>query len=300
MIPIDNGGKRKTIRGPIYNMKIGLNIFPTDKAISPVDLAKEAESRGFESLWFPEHSHIPTSRETPWGGDPSLPPLPEMYWRTIDQFVALSAAAASTTELKIGTGITLVAQRDPIWLAKEVASLDYISNGRLLFGIGYGWCVEEMRNHGVNYNERRDILREKILLMKELWVKEEAEFRGNIHQLEKSWAWPKPVQKPHPPVILGGAVGKKTARHIAEFCDGWMPLGRYGDIEKGITLIQDAAAEIGRDLSNFETSMFCVTPVNKDKIAKLSEQGLTRIILPLPAEDETSVLPILDEYSALI
>ena len=232
MIHIENGGKPQTIRGPIHNMKIGLNIFPTDKAISPIVLAKEAEIRGFESLWFPEHSHIPTSRETPWGGDPSLPPLPEMYWRTIDQFVALSAVAASTTELKIGTGITLVAQRDPIWLAKEVASLDYISNGRFLFGIGYGWCVEEMRNHGVNYNERRDILREKILLMKELWVKDEAEFSGSIHQLEKSWAWPKPVQKPHPPIILGGAVGKKTARHIAEFCDGWMPLGRYGDIKK--------------------------------------------------------------------
>ena len=300
MIHIENGGKLKTIRGPIHNMKIGLNIFPTDRAISPIVLAKEAEIRGFESLWFPEHSHIPTSRETPWGGDPSLPPLPEMYWRTIDQFVALSAVAASTTELKIGTGITLVAQRDPIWLAKEVASLDYISNGRFLFGIGYGWCVEEMRNHGVNYNERRDILREKILLMKELWVKDEAEFNGTIHQLEKSWAWPKPVQKPHPPIILGGAVGKKTARHIAEFCDGWMPLGRYGDIKKGISLIQDAAAEIGRDLNNFETSMFCVTPIKKDKIAKLSEQGLTRLILPLPAEDEISVLPILDEYSALI
>lgn len=281
-------------------MKIGLNIFPTDKAISPIDLAKEAESRGFESLWFPEHSHIPTSRETPWGGDPSLPPLPEMYWRTIDQFVALSAVAACTTKLKIGTGITLVAQRDPIWLAKEVASLDYISNGRFLFGIGYGWCVEEMRNHGINYKERRDILREKILLMKELWVKEEAEFIGSIHQLEKSWAWPKPVQKPHPPIILGGAVGKKTAQHIAEFCDGWMPLGRYGDIKKGMNLIQDAAAEIGRDLSNFETSMFCVTPIKKDKLAELLEQGLTRIILPLPAEDETNVLPILDEYSALI
>jgi len=284
----------------MYKMKIGLNIFPTDKAISPIELAKEAESRGFESLWFPEHSHIPTSRETPWGGDSSLPPLPEMYWRTIDQFVALSAVAASTTKLKIGTGITLVAQRDPIWLAKEVASLDYISNGRLLFGIGYGWCVEEMRNHGIKYNERRDILREKILLMKELWVQEEAEFNGSIYQLEKSWAWPKPFQKPHPPIILGGAVGEKTALHIAEFCDGWMPLGRYGDIKGGISLIQDAAAKIGRDLSNFEISMFCVAPIKKDKIEELSEQGLTRIILPLPADGKSSVLPILDEYSALI
>ena len=136
--------------------------------------------------------------------------------------------------------------------------------------------------------------------MKELWEKEEAEFNGSIYELEKSWAWPKPIQKPHPPIILGGAVGKKTARHIAEFCDGWMPLGRYGDIKEGISLIQDAAAEIGRDLSNFETSMFCVTPIKKEKISELSVQGLTRVILPLPPDGESSVPPILDEYSALI
>ena len=281
-------------------MKIALNIFPTDKAISPIQLAGEAEERGFESLWFPEHSHIPTSRETPWGGDPSLPPLPEMYWRTIDQFVALSAVAASTKTLKIGTGITLVAQRDPIWLAKEVASLDYISNGRLFFGIGYGWCVEEMRNHGLNYNERREVLREKILLMRELWTRDEAEFDGEIEKLEKSWSWPKPIQKPHPPIVLGGAVGKKTAQHIAEFCDGWMPLGRYGDVKRGLNLIKDAAAKIGRNLDNFELSMFCVAPIKQDQVMELSEQGFNRIILPLPAEDAATVLPILDKYSSLI
>lgn len=281
-------------------MKIGLNIFPTDKAISPIELAREAECRGFESLWFPEHSHIPTSRETPWGGDPSLPPLPEMYWRTIDQFVALSAVAASTTKIKIGTGITLVAQRDPIWLAKEVASLDYISNGRLFFGIGYGWCVEEMRNHGVEYNQRREILREKILLMKKLWAKDEAEFTGSIYQLERSWAWPKPIQKPHPPIFLGGAIGQKTANHIAEFCDGWMPLGRYSDIEKGLALINSTAEKIGRDLSGFEISMFCVSRIDQEKIEELSEKGFSRVILSLPSENAASVLPILDEYSALV
>lgn len=281
-------------------MKIGLNIFPTDKAISPIELAKEAEKRGFESLWFPEHSHIPTSRETPWGGDSSLPPLPEMYWRTIDQFIALSAVAASTRSIKIGTGITLVAQRDPIWLAKEVASLDYISNGRLFFGVGYGWCVEEMRNHGVKYSQRREILREKILLMKELWSRDEAEFIGSIYRLEKSWAWPKPIQKPHPPIILGGAVGKKTAQHIAEFCDGWMPLGRYSDIEKGLSLIKSAAEKIGRDLRDFETSMFCVSPIKTEKLEELSEKGFSRVILPLPSENASIVLPILDEYSSLV
>ena len=156
-------------------MDIGVIIFPTDKAIQPMELAKEVEARGFESLWFPEHSHIPTSRETPWGGFKHLPPLPEEYSRTHDQFVALTACAAVTKKLRLGTGITLVAQRDPIWLAKEVASLDVISGGRVEFGIGYGWNVEEMRNHGLDFKKRREILREHILLMKELWTKEEAE-----------------------------------------------------------------------------------------------------------------------------
>ena len=171
-------------------MDIGVIIFPTDKAIQPMELAKECEDRGFESLWFPEHSHIPTSRETPWGGNPNLGPLPEMYWRTHDQFVALAAAAAVTKKLRLGTGITLVAQRDPIWLAKEVASLDMLSGGRLEFGIGYGWCVEEMRNHGLDYKKRRGILRDNILLMKELWTQDEASYSGGKIDFEKSWSSP--------------------------------------------------------------------------------------------------------------
>ena len=169
-------------------MDLGVMIFPTDKTIQPVQLAKEAEARGFESLWFPEHSHIPTSRETPWGGAKKAPPLPEMYWRSHDPFVALGACAAVTEKLRLGTGITLVAQRDPIWLAKECASLDMISNGRFELGVGYGWCVEEMRNHGLDYKKRREILRENVLLMRELWTQDEASFAGQHVQFEKSWA----------------------------------------------------------------------------------------------------------------
>ena len=152
-------------------MKLGVSIFPTDRTIDPASLARAAEERGFESLWFPEHSHIPASRKTPWGGAAGAPPLPEMYWRTHDQFVALMAAAAATTSLKVGSGITLVPQRDPIWLAKQVASVDTLSGGRLLFGIGYGWNKEELAHHGVRYTERRALLREKVLMMKELWTK---------------------------------------------------------------------------------------------------------------------------------
>lgn len=281
-------------------MDIGVIIFPTDKAIQPVELAKACEERGFESLWFPEHSHIPTSRETPWGGNPNLGPLPEEYWRTHDQFVALGAAAAVTSKLRLGTGITLVAQRDPIWLAKEVASLDMISGGRLEFGIGYGWNVEEMRNHGLDTKKRRGILREHILMMKELWTKDEASFQGKHVQLEKSWAWPKPTQTPHPPVIMGGAAGPKTAAHIAEFCDGWMPLGGLYDFAGGLKQIHTACDKIGRDPASVALGMFFAMAPEMDAIKKLEDQNVKRSILPLPPADADTVLPILDDYAKLI
>ena len=278
-------------------MEIGVIIFPTDKAIQPIQLAKEVESRGFESLWFPEHSHIPCSRETPWGGMKNAPPLPEEYWRSHDQFVALAACAAATTKLRVGTGITLVAQRDPIWLAKEIASLDMISNGRFDFGIGYGWNVEEMRNHKLDFTKRRDILREHILLMKELWTKEEASFHGEHVQFEKSWAWPKPVQKPHPPIIMGGAAGPKTAAHVAEFCDGWMPIGGMYDFEGGLKQIHAACEKIGRDPASIEIGMFFAMAPTEDAIAKLADLNIKRAILPLPPAGADTVLPMLDTYA---
>tara|TARA_Y100001958_G_scaffold150440_1_gene134216 strand:+ start:138 stop:938 length:801 start_codon:yes stop_codon:yes gene_type:complete len=266
-----------------------------------MDLAKECEDRGFESLWFPEHSHIPTSRETPWGGNPNLGPLPEMYWRTHDQFVALAAAAAVTKNLRLGTGITLVAQRDPIWLAKEVASLDMLSGGRLEFGIGYGWCVEEMRNHGLDYKKRRGILRDNILLMKELWTQDEASYSGGNIEFEKSWAWPKPTQRPHPPIMMGGAAGPKTAAHVAEFCDGWMPLGGLYDFEGGMVHISDACKQIGRDPESLAISMFfAMPPENSDQLKALPDMGCTRAILPLPAEGADVVLPVLDQYASMM
>ncbi len=279
-------------------MEIGVIIFPTDKSIQPIEIAKEAEARGFESLWFPEHSHIPSSRETPWGGIKDMPPLPEEYWRTHDQFVALSACAAVTEKLIIGTGITLVAQRDPIWLAKEVASLDMISGGRLEFGIGYGWNVEEFRNHKVDFKKRRDMLREYVLLMKEIWTKDEASFTGKYVDFEKSWAWPKPVQKPHPPIVMGGAAGPKTAAHIAEFCDGWMPLGGLYDLEGGWSRIQTACQKIGRDPASIALGIFfAMPPEGPDALKPLRDMGVARVILPLPSAPASEVLPILDSYA---
>ncbi len=281
-------------------MKIGVVIFPTDKSIQPVELAREVEARGFESLWFPEHSHIPTSRETPWGGRKDAPPLPEIYWRSHDQFVALAAAAAVTKNIRLCTGITLVAQRDPIWLAKEVASLDMISGGRFELGVGYGWCVEEMRNHGLDYRKRRDILREHILLMRELWTKDEAEFHGEHVRFEKSWAWPKPTQQPHPPIILGGGIGPSTASHIAEFCDGWMPISSRYSVDEGLVMIGDACRRIGRDPSSVSLQMFYLGAVTPDEVKRDADRGAIRGILPLPSKGADEVLPILDSYAKLI
>ncbi len=281
-------------------MKIGVVIFPTDLAIQPVELAQAVEARGFESLWFPEHSHIPVSRETPWGGYKNMPPMPEEYKRSHDQFVALAAAAAVTKRIKLGTGITLVAQRDPIWLAKEVASLDLISNGRVLFGIGYGWNREEMRNHGVAFKDRRAILREKILLMKELWTKEEASFEGKHVRFEKSWAWPKPVQRPHPPIILGGAAGPKTYPDIIEFCDGWMPIGGLHDFSGGRAGLEQACKAAGRDPASIELGVFFGASFDREKMKPLADAGVTRIIIPLPPKPADVVLPVLDDYAKLI
>jgi probable F420-dependent oxidoreductase len=281
-------------------MDIGVNIFPTDRAIQPIPLARECEARGFESLWFPEHSHIPTSRETPWGGRADLGPLPEEYRRTHDQFIALAACAAVTTRLRLGTGITLVAQRDPIWLAKEVASLDVISGGRFELGIGYGWNVEEMRNHGVDFKQRREILREHVLLMKALWTQDEAEFSGKYVKFEKSWAWPKPVQKPHPPIVMGGAAGPKTAENIAEFCDAWMPLGGLHEFDGGLAQIKAACRARGRDPASIKLGVTFPAPPPADGLKGLAEKGVTRVILPLPPVGPDVVLPILDKYTKLM
>lgn len=207
-------------------MKYGVTMFPTDRSIGIVELAHAVEERGFHSLWVPEHTHIPTSRVTPPPTGDEV--LPEWYLRCLDPFVALSAAAAATQHLRLGTGICLVAQRDPIVTAKAVASLDLISGGRFSFGIGFGWNVDEMEDHGVPYKERRAIAREHVLAMQQLWANDEASFAGEQVQFSTSWSWPKPVQRPWPPVLLGGAAGPKLFAHIAEYGDGWIPIGGAG------------------------------------------------------------------------
>jgi probable F420-dependent oxidoreductase len=222
-----------------------------------------------------------------------------MYWRTHDQFLALAAIAATTETLRLGTGITLVAQRDPIWLAKQVASLDVISGGRVIFGIGYGWNKEEMANHGVAYLERRAILREKVLAMKELWTNEEASFAGEHVNLEPSWSWPKPVQKPHPPIVLGGAAGPKTFGDIADFCDGWMPIGGRHEFTSKIESLRKAARAAGRDPASLSLGVFGA-PADVERLRHLADAGVTRAVLPVPSKSPDEVLARLDAYAPLV
>jgi probable F420-dependent oxidoreductase len=283
--------------GTVKLMEFGVFMFATDTAIRPDQLAREVEARGFDSLWFPEHSHIPVSRQTPWGGQVGAPPLPEHYWHSLDQFVALTAAAAVTSKLKLGTGITLVAQRDPIWTAKEVATLDLLSGGRVVFGIGYGWNKEEMAQHGATYTKRRELLREKVLMMKSLWADEVSSFQGDVLSLEPSWAWPKPIQRPHPPIIMGADAGPRTIQDMVEFCEGWMPLATRMDVVDRAVLVRQALEDAGRDPSSFEITAYAA---KLDNLDLLVEAGVDRAVFSLPPAGPDVVIPKLDELAAAV
>ena len=277
-------------------MKFGAVMFPTEYAIQPQDLARALEERGFESMWVPEHTHIPASRRSPWpgGGD-----LPKEYWHSYDPFVALTAAAMVTTRLRLGTGICLVIERDPITTAKEVATLDRISNGRVLFGIGGGWNAEEMENHGTDFKRRWRVLRERVLAMKEIWTKEEAQFHGEHVRFDAIWSHPKPVQKPHPPILMGGD-GATTFDRVVEFCDGWMPLarGNSNPAEK-IGQLRQLAAKAGRDPKSITVTIFFARP-DKAAIEKLEAAGVERAIFGVPSESRDAVLPLLDGYTRVM
>ncbi len=278
-------------------MDIGVFIFPTDNTINVVELGRMVEDLGFESLWFPEHSHIPSSRTSPWGGRKGAPPLPEQYWRTHDQFVALAAIASTTSTLRLGTGICLVAQRDPLWTAKSVASLDVVSEGRVLFGIGYGWNVEEYHNHGLEFSSRRDRLRECVLAMKELWTGEEPSFEGEHLSIEPSWVWPKPTQSPHPPIIMGGAAGPKTAAHIAEFCDGWMPIS--APKSEALNVVNGAMSDAGRDPADLHLGVFRADPA-PEAVESLAADGMDRILFELPSAEPSVVRETLESHAKLL
>jgi len=277
-------------------MDLGVLIFPTDLSIRPAQLGRELEDRGFESLWVTEHTHIPTSRATPWPGGPDLP---DEYKRTLDPFVALASAAAVTTRLRLGTGICLVAQHDPIVLAKSVATLDLVSEGRFVFGIGVGWNVEEMVDHGVDPGRRRSIVREKVLAMKQLWTQDVASFSGEFVDISPSWMWPKPAQRPHPPIVLGGAGGPVTFRHVIEYCDGWMPIHGRRDVLGAIAEFRHAVEDAGRDPAAIELGVFSV-PNDPGVIDAYREAGVARCVLRVPSATAAEVLPLLDRYVPLL
>lgn len=275
-------------------MKFGTFMFATDYSIGPGELAKEAEDRGFESVFYPEHTHIPTSRESayPGGGD-----LPKQYFDTLDLFVSLTAAALATTTIKIGSGVCLVIEHDPIVLAKQVASVDQISGGRMLFGIGGGWNREEMANHGTDPTRRWKLMRERIEAMKAIWGNDEAEYHGEFVDFDPIYQWPKPVQKPHPPIILGNA-GPRAPQRTVAYGDEWMPiLGRVADFGDRIEELQRLAEEAGRDpipVSTFGT------PPNLEAVEEMASLGVHRCIFGLPSAPADVVLPLLDRQASII
>ena len=277
-------------------MELGVTMFATDQAIMPIQFAREVESRGFTSLYIPEHTHIPTSRRTPPPTGDEV--LPEEYKRTLDPFVALGAAAGVTSRLRLGTGICLVAQRDAIVTAKEVATLDLISGGRVVVGVGFGWNREEMENHGVDFRRRRDMVREKVLSMQRLWANEKTSFEGEFVRFEESWSWPKPVQQPRPPVLLGGAGGPKLFAHIAEYADGWIPIGGAG-VAAALPELRRAAENVGRDPAELKVIPFGTIP-DRGKLEYYESIGLTEVVLRVPSAPADVVLPILDGYAKLI
>ncbi|HKA53230.1 MAG TPA: LLM class F420-dependent oxidoreductase [Candidatus Binatia bacterium] len=277
-------------------MKLGVSMFATDYAIRPDELARACEQRGFESVWFPEHTHIPASRRSPWPGGAELP---QEYWHTHDLFVSLAAAAAVTQTIKIGSGICLVIEHDPIVLAKEVASVDQLSNGRLLFGIGGGWNAEEMENHGTPFNRRWKVLRERIEAMKVIWSEEAAEYHGEFVNFDPIWCYPKPAQKPHPPILLG-TLSAQGLNRVVRYCDGWIPVGlMLKDLPAAVRDLRAQAEQAGRKPSEVPVSIFGAA-ATEATLQQYQELGVERTVFGLPPAGRDKVLPLLDQYSVLI
>ena len=280
-------------------MRFGANIFLTDLTVGPAELARELEDRGFSSLWVPEHTHIPTSRRTP---APMGEPLAEEYKRCLDPFVALTMAAAVTTDLVVGTGVALLAEREPIVTAKVAASLDVCSGGRLRLGVGYGWNIEELEDHGVSKRDRRDVVRERVLAMQALWSDDEASFSGAHVSFPPSWAWPKPVQvvggRTGVPVFVGGAAGPRLFEHIAGYATGWLPHGGAG-VAAALPMLRAAFERVDRDPAELQIVPFGTVPT-AEKVDYFARLGITEMVVQLPSADRDGVWRRLDELSVLL
>ena len=275
-------------------MQFGVCMFPADFAMDPVELGRAAEERGFESLFFPEHTHIPVKRETPW---PQGDKLPSEYARIMDPFIALAAVASVTSRIKLGTGICLVIQHDPIVLAKEVASIDQVSHGRFLFGVGAGWLREEIANHGVDPRKRWRVFDERMQAMQTIWSSDEASFHGSFVNFDAIWSWPKPVQQPHPPLLMGGDYGAAMDR-VVQYADEWMP-----HPERGEAPLKERVVEFWQRCESAGRPRLPVTvygsAVDARRVEEYERSGVTRCVFRLPPAAAGEVLPVLDKAAAL-
>src|SRR6516162_5029811 len=297
----DRGGSQlrsATTRQQEGKMDFGAAMFFTDYSMSPVELGQALEARGFESVWAPEHSHIPSTRKTPpaSGGE-----LEKRYYDVMDPFVTLTAAAIATKTLKLRIVVCLVIQREPIQTAKLVATIDHVSGGRFLFGVGGGWNQDEIEDHGTVFKTRFKKMREQIEAMKEIWTKSEPEYHGEIVNVPKMRTWPKPVQKPNPPVIVGGAF-PHSARRAIRYGEGWVPNAsrpQYTDVTEFLPEFRQMATEAGRDPATTPVTIFGAHE-NLDRVRRYRDQGIARVVVSLPSAPSAEILPTLDRWAEII
>jgi probable F420-dependent oxidoreductase len=279
-------------------LRIGITLLSADTTIRPDELARAAEERGFESIWLPEHSHIPVSRESPWPGSLSGDPLPEVYARLHDAIVALSMAAAVTSSLRLGTSVLLLGQRDAIWTAKQLATLDHLSGGRVEVGVGFGWNREEMRNHGADFATRWERTAETVAAMRSLWTDDVASYDGRYVHVASSWQWPKPSAPGGPPIHIGGGAGPRLLDHVARWADGWLPISARNSLAGRLAQLHAACERVGRDPATVQVSVMGATD-DPAGLTTLAAEGVRRVMLTSWAPDRDGVLRDLDRWAPL-
>ncbi len=277
-------------------MRLGITAFLTDLAMTPAELALAAEERGFHSFYLPEHTHLPVRADQP----PALVEGVDAddYRRSLDPIVALSTAASATRRILLGTGVMLVAQHDPIVLAKQLATLDHLSGGRVVLGIGFGWNREEAADHGVAFEDRRAIARDHVLCMQALWSEDQAEFHGRYVSLDKCWSWPKPVQQPRIATLIGGSANASVFGAVAEYADGWMPVGGAG-LSEALPRLRRAVEDRGRDPGGIRVVPFGTVPTD-EKLAHYQAQGIGEVVLRVPSGSARTMLSVLDDHAAYL